>query len=75
MYFFIYFIYLLFLFFFGYILYLTCASKIRAGCIIVQYNDGSKAPIPLFGRGRPCVAFARSKMLDLYRRFNPVDIE
>ena len=70
-------------FFFCYIFYLTYASKVRGTCIIVPYNDGSKAPIRLSGRGRSCLAFARSGMFGLgiapkeklSRLFNPVSKE
>ena len=58
------------------------ASKVRAECIIVPYNDGSKAPIRLSGRGRSCLAFVRSGTFglgiapkeELSRLFNPVSI-
>ena len=58
------------------------ARKVRAACIIVPYNDGSKAPIRLSGRGRSSLAFARSGMFGLgialkekiSRLFNPVSI-
>ena len=48
-----------------YSFYLTYASKVRATCIIVPQNDGSKAPIRLSRRGMSCAAFARSGMLDM----------
>ena len=32
---------------------------------MVPYNNGSKAPIRLSGRGRSCLAFARSGMFRL----------
>ena len=51
--------------FFGYIFSITYDSKVRAVCIIVQYNDGSKALICLSGSGRSCLAFARSEMIGL----------
>ena len=59
------------------------ASKVRAGCIIIPYNDGSKAPIQLWGRGRSCLAYARSRMFGLgiapkerlSRLFNLVSIQ
>ena len=41
------------------------ASKVRAACIIVPQNDGLKAPIQLSGKGRSCLAFARSGMFGL----------
>ena len=58
-------------------------SKVRAACIIVQYNDGSKAPIWLSGRGRSCLAFVRSGKFGLgialkeklSPLFNPVSIQ
>ena len=46
-------------------LYIMYASKIRAACIIVPYNDGSEAPIPLSERGRSCLIFGRSGMFGL----------
>ena len=57
------------------------ASKVRAACIIVPYNDGSKAPIRLLGGGS-FLAFARSEMFGLgialkekfCRLSNPVSI-
>ena len=66
-----------------YIFYLMYASKVRDACIIVPYNDGSKSPIRLSGRGRSCVAFGRSRMFGLdiapkeklSRQFNPVSIQ
>ena len=66
-----------------YIFYLMYASKVRAACIIVPYNDGSKSPIRLSARGRSCVAFGRSRMFGLdiapkeklSRQFNPVSIQ
>ena len=68
-----------------YILYILFkyASKVRAACIIVPYNDGSKAPIWLSGRGRSCLAFVRSWMFGLGiapmeklpHLFNPVSIQ
>ena len=69
--------------YFGYMLYLTYASKVRAACIIVPYNDGSKAPIWLSEKERPCLAFARSGMFGLGIMakeklsclFNPVSIQ
>ena len=59
------------------------ASKVRAACIIVPYNDGFEAPIRLSGRGRSCLAFVRSGMFGLgiapkeklSRLFNPVSIQ
>ena len=44
---------------------LVHASKVRATCIIVPYNDGSEAPIWLSERGRSCLAFAESGMFGL----------
>ena len=38
---------------------------VRSACIIVPYNDDSKAPIQLSGRERSCLAFARSAMFGL----------
>ena len=52
-------------FFFGYLFYITYTSKIRAACVIVPYNDGSKAPTKLSGRERSCLTFARSGMFGL----------
>ena len=67
----------------GYIFYITYASKVRATCIIVPYNDSSKAPIRLPARGRSCLAFAKFGMCGLgiarkeklSRLFNPVSIQ
>ena len=58
------------------------ASKVRAMCIIVPYNDGSKARIQLSGRERSCLAFATSGMFrlgiapkeKLSHLFNPVSM-
>ena len=58
------------------------ASKVKAACVIIPYNDGSKAPIWLLGRGRCCLAFVRSGIIGLgiapmeklSRLFNPVPI-
>ena len=58
------------------------ASKVRAACIIVPYNDDSKAPIRLSGMGRSCLVFARPGVFGLgiapkekiFRLFNPVSI-
>ena len=87
---FIYFIYLftylfiyLFLLLSQYYFLFKYASKVRAACIIVPYNDGSKAPIRLSARGRSCPAFVRSEMFGLgiapkeklSRLFNPVSIQ
>ena len=66
-----------------YIFCLMYASKVRAACIIVPYNDGSKSPIRLSARRRSCVAFGRSRMfgLDIAPKeklscqFNPVSIQ
>ena len=63
--------------------HLTYASKARAACIIVPYNDGSKASIRLSGRVRSCLAFAGSRMFGLdiapkeklSRQFNSVFIQ
>ena len=74
---------LLSLCFFGYIFYITYASKERAACIIVPYNDGSKAPTRLSGRRRSRLAFTKSGMfwLDIAPKeklsclFNPVSIQ
>ena len=52
-------------FFFGSIFYITYASKVRAACIIVPNNEGSKVPVWLSGRGRSCLVFARSGMFEL----------
>ena len=79
------FIYLfLFIYFFWLhiLFYLTYASKVRAACVVLPYNDGSKAPIRLSGRGRFCLVVARSGMFGLgiapkeklSRLFNPVSI-
>ena len=54
----------IFMIFFLHILF-KYASKVRATCIILPYNDGSKAPIRLSGRGRSCLAFVRSGMFGL----------
>lgn len=54
-----------FAFFLGYIFYITCASKVRATCIIIPYKDPSKTPIQLTGKGRYCLAFARFWMFGL----------
>ena len=51
--------------------------------MIVQYNDGSKAPIRLPGRGASCLAFVRSAKFGLgiapkeklSPLFNPVSIQ
>ena len=59
------------------------ASKVRAAFIIVPYNNGSKAPIRLSGRGRSCLALVRSRIFGLgiapkeklSRLFNPVSIQ
>ena len=48
-----------------YIFYFTYASEVRAACIIIPYNDGSRAPIWLSGRGRSYLAFTRSEMFGL----------
>ena len=48
LYLFIYLLIYLFVYF-GYILYSTYASKVRAACLIVPHNDGSKAPIGCWG--------------------------
>ena len=61
---------------------MTYASKLRAACIIVPYNDGSKKPIRLLRRGKSCLVFARSGMFALSIApkeklsclFNPVSI-
>ena len=71
------------LFFFSYIFYITYASKVRATCIIIPYNDSSKARIWLSWRGRSCLTLARSGMFGLgiapkeklSRLFNPVSIQ
>ena len=62
---FVYFYYYYYFVFFGNIFYIKYSSKIRAARIIVPYNNGSKAPIRLSGRGRFCLAFARSGMFGL----------
>ena len=59
------------------------ASRVRVACIIVPYNNGSKAPIRLSGRGRSILAFVRSGMFGqgialkekLSCLFNPVSIQ
>ena len=51
---------LLLLLIFCFICYLMYASNVRAVCILITCNDGSKAPIRLSGRGRSCLTFARS---------------
>ena len=56
---------LLLLLFFCYIFCSTNTCKARAACIIVPHNDGSKASIRLSGRGRSCLAFAKSGMFGL----------
>ena len=69
-------------FFFLHILF-KYASKVRATCIIPPYNDGSKAPIRLLGKGRSCLTFVRTGMFGLgiapkeklSRLFNPVSIQ
>ena len=70
---------LLLLFFFLHILF----KYARVLCIIVPYNDGSKAPIQLSGRGRSCLAFVRSEIFGLgiapkeklSHLFNPISIQ
>ena len=47
------------------IFYLTYANKVRAACIIVSYNDASKAHFGLSRRGRSCLVFVRSGMFGL----------
>ena len=62
---------------------LVHASKVRATCIIVPYNDGSEAPIWLLERARFCLAFTESGMFGLgiapkekrSRLFNPFSIQ
>ena len=41
------------------------ASKVRAACIIVPYNDGCKAHTRLSGRGKPFLVFVRSGMFGI----------
>ena len=50
---------------FGYLFYITYAINVRAACVIALYNDGSKVPIRLSGRGRSCLAFATFGMFGL----------
>ena len=60
------FIFVLSLYFFGNIFSITCASNVRAACIIIPYNDGFEEPIQLPGKRRYFLAFATSEMFGLY---------
>ena len=52
------------LFFWLHLLQNICQQGVSRVCII-PYKDGSKAPIRLSGRGKPCLAFVCSGMFGL----------